>query len=177
MSLVAAFPQSIRDDATVVASAFDKFPAADGFRVVVDGDTCEIPYRIDADANCLTSLSPRQVDLGNCLLTRHRNGFVRQEYLARIVLLKEPWVMPFVIQLLGEYVSEIIHVIDVNLALLDASVYGQFLVRNPKFWNLTRGRVASYWDCYYRSIPRADYVGFQVVRWFDEQRKASSVLE
>ena len=177
MSLVAAFPQSIRVDATVVASAFDDPTTDAGFRVMVDGDVCEIPYRLGADVKRFAVLNPRQVDLGNCLLTRHHNGFIRQEYLIKIIALNEPWVAPFVMQLLGEYVNEVIHVIHGSLPLLDAPVYREFIAGNPKFWKLTRSRVESYWNCYYRSIRRADYAGFQVVQWFEEQRKATSVLE
>ena len=53
-------------------------------------------------------------------------------------------------QLLGEYVVEIAHVIVT--ALRDGYVAGlaQFVIDNPLFMATTRRRVVSYWNCYYR---------------------------
>jgi len=39
------------------------------------------------------------------------NGFVRQQHLERIIRSGNPWVPPFVFQLVGEYAIEIIGVI------------------------------------------------------------------
>lgn len=75
--------------------------------------------------------------------------------------------MPFVIQLVGEYVLEILVTIQHGLAELDTpgtsqhAAYGQFLAGNPGFLALTSQRVTSYWNCYYRSKypDRRDYPG------------------
>lgn len=69
--------------------------------------------------------------------------------------------------LLGEYVIEIIRIIEKNLKNLDVSLYSQFLLSNPSFLALTRQRVISYWDCYYRSIRKDEYSGFRVLRFFE----------
>ena len=59
-------------------------------------------------------------------------------------------------------------VIHQNRASLDASMYRSFLKENPEFWAITKQRVLSYWDCYYRAVwRREDYVGFQLVDHFD----------
>ena len=71
----------------------------------------------------------------------------------------------------GEYVVEIVADIVQGLPELavpgtgSAARYGRFLVENEEFLDLTRQRVASYWNCYYRShyFIRADYPGFRLL--------------
>lgn len=79
---------------------------------------------------------------------------------------EQDWVPPFVIQLLGEYVLEIILLLNSRLQDLRKPNYLRFLNENPIFLDLTRSRVVSYWDCYYRrgKFPRLqEYVGFQTI--------------
>lgn len=40
---------------------------------------------------------------------------------------------------------------------------GAFVRANPDFIRLTRARVISYWNCYFRHIPRQDYVGLRLM--------------
>jgi len=129
-----------------------------------------IPYRIYHDPTKTSKdlLNSQQEQLVDCLFTRHSDGFVRQKYLAKIIGLNKTWVVPFVVQLLGEYVIEIIRVIEENLGKLDISVYKSFLDANPEFLILTEQRVASYWDCYYKPEQREGYAGFRVLRFFRE---------
>ena len=102
----------------------------------------------------------------DCLLTRHSSGFVRQRHLDRIVGLSHAWIPPFVVQLTGEYVIEILNVIHQNLEVLDRAVYKEFLCNNESFLDLTGQRIASYWDCYYRNERRKEYVGFKILEFF-----------
>jgi hypothetical protein len=144
--------------------------ATDGFSVEIGEETIRIPYRIyhdpaQIDFDCLTQT---QRDLLACLLTRHHSGFVRAEYLATIIGRDEEWVPPFVVQLVGEYVIEIIRLIKDNLHHLNPGIYRQFLIRNPAFYRTTRKRVSSYWDCYYRGERRNEYAGFQVLEFFNQ---------
>ena len=46
---------------------------------------------------------------------RHSDGHVREECLLQIVAVDRPWLAPFVVQLLGEYVIEIVEVIAATL--------------------------------------------------------------
>jgi hypothetical protein len=92
-------------------------------------------------------------------------SFARKR-LTRIIASNRIWTPPFVVQLVGEYVAEIIRVVHQNLGNLDASLYRQFLRANPQFLAITEQRVISYWNCYYRSHARDEYVGFQVLRFF-----------
>ena len=113
-------------------------------------------------------MPPVHNSIVDCLYTRHHDVRVRQRRLERILGLAEPWVAPFVVQLIGEYVLEILLVIRRRLlpALTDpasalAGVYGQFAAENATFVARTSARVVSYWDCNYRHrYPTfADYPG------------------
>ncbi|MFI7647395.1 hypothetical protein ACIBTZ_15115 [Micromonospora sp. NPDC049460] len=127
------------------------------FRVTVDGQPVIIPYRMyhaEPQARVEGVLSPTQSAILNCLYTRHHDGRVRQRRLAHVLRLNEPWVVPFVVRLVGEYVLEI--VLDIRRELVEIhdprtpqhAVYGQVLAANPSFVAITAQRVASYWACY-----------------------------
>ncbi len=47
--------------------------------------------------------------------TRHSDGRIREECLRQIVAVDRPWVAPFVVQLLGEYVIKIVEVIAATI--------------------------------------------------------------
>jgi hypothetical protein len=168
--LVAAFPTAVREHVLAALETFPEpeHPAAGGFSVKVAGELVTIPYRLyhspgQIKAEPLTDLEKEIVD---CLLTRHHDGFVRQQYLQRIIRSGNPWVPPFVVQLLGEYSIEIIGVIYEHLGKLNGSVYREFLQANPEFFTQTAQRVESYWNRYHRRHPREEYVGFKVLEFF-----------
>jgi len=96
------------------------------------------------------------------LFTRHSDGIVRQKRFERIIRLQHIWIPCFVIPLVGEYVVEILGVIQENLPSLNTLAHTEFVRANPEFLELTGNRVTSYWDCYYRSIPKQEYPGFIV---------------
>jgi len=75
--------------------------------------------------------------------------------------LNEPWSIPFVVLLAGEYVVEIIDDMLVSLPALNPQVYIEFVRENRDTMRLLRSRATSYWDCYYRaSYPnRSSYPG------------------
>ena len=137
------------------------------FRVYVEGEEIAIPERIYLGQNVsgLKSLSPLQQEIISCFFTRSYNGYVREEYLKHIITANQPWVVPFVIRLLGEYVIEILQVIYENFKKIDIQLYCKFIEENPMFYEITKQRVISYWDCYYRSQykDKNDYVGFKII--------------
>lgn len=177
--LANAFPAPVRNDALIALSAFPEpfLPLHSQFSVRVAGEAVLIPSRIYYDVALIDTirLSILQTELVDCLLTRHHNGFVRQRHLERIIGSPNIWVPPFVIQLVGEYVIEILRVIDNNLGNLNLSNYEQFVRPNPEFTALTEHRVMSYWNEYYRRPPwegrrtvykRDEYVGFRLISFF-----------
>jgi hypothetical protein len=169
--LAQAFPSSLREDALCVASALPQ-PAWDlriFFSARVGNEAVTIPYRIYHNPAFVNpaQLAPPQVELLDCLLTRHHDGFVREERLGKIICVNHEWIPPFVVQLAGEYVAEILNVIRDNLRNLDPQLYRRFLKGNDAFLALTKQRVISYWNCYYRGQAREDYPGFRIMEFFD----------
>jgi hypothetical protein len=129
------------------------------------GEALVIPHRIYLPP-------PGEVDLRGlhgavvaCVHTRNQDGRVRERFLRRLLQSPEPWVPPFVVQLIGEYVIEIIDVVAARKELLASPSYVQFASENAGFLALTRQRVTSYWNCYYRhQWPRlVDYVPLQLI--------------
>jgi hypothetical protein len=142
--------------------------------VFVDGEPVSIPYRIyhSSVPPDRTGLDGVEREILGCLYTRHHVGETRQAWLSTIVGAAHPWVVPFVVQLVGEYVVEIL--VEICRGLPDLGepgtasslLYGQFLAENPGFLFLTRQRVSSYWDCYHRGayLHAADYPGHELIR-------------
>lgn len=167
--LASAFPSNFRQEALQACAAFPATRALGRtIRIRVCGEPVAIPYRLYLDTTLIhtDSLSSRQREIVDCLLTRHNNGFTRQEHLIRIVSLNSSCVPPFVVQLAGEYVVEILEAIHQSLSTLDKALYTEFLRTNPAFLDLTAQRIASYWDCYHRDTKREDYVGFKILDFF-----------
>jgi hypothetical protein len=175
--LVKAFPSIVRSDALGLVSLLSE-PAhtACTFAVKVSGEALEIPYRIYHDRRSpdVESLTPLQTELWDCLLTRHHDGFIREEYLSKIIDCEHSWIPPFVIQLAGEYVINIIQFVWENIERLPRDIYRDFLLQNPFFYKTTKQRVMSYWDCYYRDRRKADYPGFQILEFLDELQRSPS---
>jgi len=170
-----AFPRALDRDARVARALFrEKVTQTEQMiGVFVDGELVEIPYRIYTPGDPgLWTASPRQRLMVAALLTRHSNGYVREANLRLILPSAEPWIVPFVMQLVGEYVWHILALIWENIEVLDRQAYATFLRANPEFYQRTRQRVISYWDCYYRpgtyyGGTRDEYVGFKLLTHLD----------
>ncbi|MFG3642535.1 hypothetical protein ACGF3C_19970 [Micromonospora sp. NPDC047762] len=161
-ALEAAFPRRLGNDVRKALAVLPPAPHAptSPFRVLVDGEPVVIPYRVYSDEPPVAAeaaLSATQRAVLDCLYTRHHDGRVRQRRLERVVGLIQPWVAPFVVQLVGEYVDEILlvirRVLEPKLVVPQSpadAVYGRFTAANPAFVTLTDQRAASYWDCHHR---------------------------
>jgi hypothetical protein len=176
--LAAAFPAELSSEVTVVADLIRPNTATHpGSSVVVRGESLNIPYRIhhDCDDMLFPRLNEVQAAIYACVLTRHHDGHVRQSHIERLITSSEPWVAPFVVHLCGEYVVEILAVIEANLSSMDQRVYGVFFRENATFLKRTHDRMVSYWDCYYRWLykRKLDYVGFRIFERFREWRASA----
>nr|WP_202455404.1 hypothetical protein [Streptomyces sp. SID8367] len=182
--MITAFPAELASDAEAVLSVMpaSRLQPHASFSVIVEGQQVSIPERLYNDeppANALASLSPRQRQLLHCLYSRHCDGMVRQRHLEKVVGYTDPWVVPFVVQLVGEYVLEILVVICDELRDLATPgtrghlAYGQFIVDNTAFFARTQRRVVSYWSCYYRGTY-ASFRGYPGCTLLDLLRSAAS---
>jgi len=160
-ALLAAFPASMSSSVRRVVSIVPgaQYPPTGTFEVAVQDESVSIPYRIyseELDPSLERSLTGAQRVIARCLYSRHHDGYVRQRNLELLLDSTEPWVAPFVMQLAGEYVLEILETIRQGLGGLAVSgsverrLYGEFIMQNPRFFASTERRVVSYWTCYYR---------------------------
>lgn len=170
--LARAFPLGVREQAL---AALSQFPVSEqgwsAFSVDVRHEEVLIPRRIYHEPSQVMAIhfSDSEALIAACLLTRHHDGFVRQRCLERIIESREDWVPPFVIQLSGEYVVEIIEVIYANLQQLDRMQYRTFLQANSEFFAKTAQRVRSYWQCYYRHrYTWEGYPGNQIMSFLEK---------
>ncbi|MBX7170510.1 MAG: hypothetical protein K1X72_06100 [Pyrinomonadaceae bacterium] len=165
---IKAFPDSLQKD---ILSLFDKISLqnndyhSETILMILQGKSLEIPYRIYFEAEHNHELTQTENLILNCLLTRHHNGFIRQKSLELILSANEIWIIPFVFQLLGEYVIQILEVVKEILSEELLSNFVRFIKENPSFFEKTEQRIISYWNCYYRGkFPKKeDYVGFQIL--------------
>ena len=185
-SVYQAFPSPLHAKlAGVVAvlgpSELDRNTSLGDFTVTVGQHVLRIPERVytgEPSEEGLASLDHLQKTALACWLSRHHDGRIRQRCLEVVIAAEQDWVVPYVVRLVGEYVVEILEVIDSRLReqLERSGVlrqhYMAFVRANPGFIELTRQRVLSYWDCYYRSRwPKSlrlrpnytDYPGFRVM--------------
>jgi hypothetical protein len=86
--------------------------------ISINGEILHIPSRIywqQPDQVVINELTDVQALILACLYTRSSNGFIRERYIGLIERHPEEWVIPYIIQLLGEYVIEIIRIIEQSL--------------------------------------------------------------
>lgn len=138
--LVAAFPAALAADVEAVAAVMphNRLPVTSSRSVGVLGGTVAVldrVYNAEPDDDAVRGLSPRQLTILHCLYTRHHNGYVRQRHVERVVGSAEPWVIPFIIEIAGEYIPQILAIIRRGLPDLDVPgsahnlAYGQFITR------------------------------------------------
>lgn len=160
-SLIVAFPSALEQDVRTVLALMppSRLRPTRPFTVRVQDERLAIPTRLynpEPPAALQHLLSPVQAAISACLYSRHNDGYVRQRRVEQIAQLTEPWVVPFVVQLVGEYVLEILVAIRRGLpelavaGSLHHTLYGHFVAANPQFFARMERRVVSYWSCYWR---------------------------
>ena len=138
------------------------------YEIMVESDKLKIPVRIyfnEPKEQNEKQLTDRQKDILNCLYTRHDNGYVREKRLKKLSEKPEKWKTPFLVQLLGEYIYELLPIIDKKVNNDTLEFYREFKTKNPKYWQQTESRIASYWNEYYRyKFPKLkDYLGIEII--------------
>ena len=144
--------------------------------ILLNGEQLSIPYRVyllEPKPDRISALTKRQQLILSAILSRSSNGFVREKCVEQLLRSDEPWIPPFVLQLLGEYVLQIIRVVQDHSAVLKRPEYRRFITENPAFFQLLKQRIISYWNCYYREkFPQLrDYPAFQIVESFDDEKR------
>lgn len=145
-----------------------EFVSSESINVQLDGVSILIPSRIyfnEPEAHLENQLNYKQKMILNCIYLRHYNGYIRENRLRNMIDTNEYWSIPFTIQLLGEYVYEIIEVLDSHINKNTLDNYCKFIDENPKYWQKTESRMISYWNEYYRyRFPKIkEYKGYELV--------------
>lgn len=151
-----AFPVEERANLISLFLKFDietKHSAMSGEMVSLGMETIKIPSRIywkPPYSLNNAKLTIAEKEIINCIFSRHDNGFVRQKAIRNIIDSDKIWVIPYILRITGEYVIEILIDIDTRFEMINARNLVSFIKENPAFYNRTRARVQSYWNCYYR---------------------------
>ena len=137
----------------------------------VDHEGLQIPYRLYYSPDLL------RWKLGNsdgveklilaCLGTRHYDGYLRQQCLGHLLRNVASWITPYIVQLAGEYVVEIVDDVATGITLRNTSSLPAFARENPDYLATLGRRVTSYWNAYHRrAYPnRSDYPGSKVMAY------------
>ncbi|WP_224997087.1 hypothetical protein [Cesiribacter sp. SM1] len=184
--ILEAFPADLRAD---VNSALDIIPFSDKnvklsdgmyhlmdnlihpseLNITLNNESLTLPYRLyfnEPDLESEEKLTDRQKAILNSIYLRHHNGYVRERRLRHLTNTNEYWLIPFTVQLLGEYVYEILEVLDKHVNEDTLDLYADFAAENPKYWQKTESRMISYWDVYHRrKYPKLkEYLGYRIIK-------------
>jgi hypothetical protein len=121
--------------------------------VYVAEDLLKIPYRLYYAKRQLLKAIDRPGEAGLialCLGTRHHDGFIREQCVRRLLTSSENWTAPFIVQLLGEYVIEVVQPIHERFLELVDTKYVDFFRHNAQYCQYLECRAISYWNEYYR---------------------------
>jgi hypothetical protein len=141
------------------------------FSVNVDQEALQIPYRLYYSPNLLRwkLINSRGVEklILACLGTRHYDGYIRQQCLGDLLRSEASWIIPYIVQLAGEYVVEIVEDVAAGIMSRDTSLLSAFARENPDYLATLGRRATSYWNEYHRrGYPnRSDYPGSKVVTY------------
>lgn len=124
----------------------------------------QFPYRVYIEitkSEILTCNDPNQLGL----FTRHHNGYLREIAIEQMMHKFPTESIPFLAQLIAEYVLEIAIMIQENINEEQRHFLQKFLIENPKHAQTLKSKIASYWDCYYKRkyLILKDYPAYQIL--------------
>ena len=170
LKLHRAFPTNLRTDVQTVIAIL---PSSDVIHqneqeVFLDGERLVIPTRIyfnEPDVDRENTLSDMQRVILGCIYLRHHDGRVRQKRLNTLIFKNQYFIVPYTFQLLGEYVLEIVNDLDRFIDETNIHLFRRFISENSGYAFLTKRRMVSYWNAYYRfgeNVDLTDYIGSRV---------------
>lgn len=173
MSAIHAFPSSMAECVEklvqVLARGQIREPSETVMFVCVVGESLRIPYRVYYDkqqlVRCINDTDEVAL-IARCLGTRHYDGFLREQCARHLLMAEEIWTVPFVVQLLGEYLIEVAQPIQEHLAQGVGVKYIDFCTENISYCAYLECRAISYWNAYYRRrfLKYTDYPGVRGLR-------------
>ena len=113
------------------------------------------------------NLTDTQKQILNCIYTRHFDGYIRERRLNNLWNIDHEWILPFKLQLLGEFVIEILFELDKHITEKNIKIYKRLTLDNKKYWQQTKSRMVSWWDANYRQTKYKelnDYIGYKIMK-------------
>lgn len=128
------------------------------------GKQIQFPYRIYDDVSKAQVLTAKDLEI-LCIYTRHHNGHIREVAVLELMQKFPTECIPFVVQLIAEYVVEIITSINKIITPKQCQEIQEFLKENPKHAQTIQSKIASYWGCYFkwRNIKLKDYPAYKLI--------------
>ena len=181
LQLAKAFPPALKHDVEKVLQSI-AFPAGGSFpntfiTVISKNEEIQFPYRVwfnEPTFFAESALTENQKTILDCISLRHHDGFVRQRRLEYLLGKTDTFIIPFVVQLLSEYVLKILKVIDTVITEDNIDDYIDFIRQNERYWQTTQRRLISYWNEHYRWPPHknlTDYPGMQILKRLQNRRQ------
>lgn len=143
------------------------------FSVLSEGQPVHVPTRLHFNPDLLAVPDMHEALLfTSALQTRSGDGYERQRAVRDLLPNMQPWAAPFIVALIGEYIIEILEDIHDALTTDDIQMLADFVSQNKAYWSVTKSRVVSYWNAYYRARwiieqgraeQRQEYVGFRLI--------------
>lgn len=138
-----------------------------------EGQPVHVPTRLHFNPDLLVIPDTHEALLfTSALQTRSGDGYERQRAVRDLLPNMQPWAAPFIVALIGEYIVEILEDIHDALTTDRVQMLAAFVIQNKAYWGVTKARVISYWNEYYRArwiadLGRAElrqeYVGFRLI--------------
>jgi len=169
--LTKAFPSVLSSDVKIVINCLsdtNRQPEGKIGKITLFNEPLSIPFRIaypEPDVSIISTLNLTQQVILSCLYTRYIKGLVREKHLLKIITVNEIWVLPFIFALAAEDVKEIIVTIYNNRESINKDQAQIFNQENSEYMRLTRHRIISFWDLYFRvEWPLLkDYPGYRIM--------------
>lgn len=135
-----------------------------------DNQKIVFPYRIyftESDFPLLASFTDIKRLIYDCVFSRSADGYIRQKYIKELLCYKDKlpiWIFPYIVQISGEYVIEIVESIYCSIINKDLTELKQFCFINKEAVSRCYDRMVSYWNEYYRNSYKQlkNYVGYKL---------------
>jgi hypothetical protein len=89
-------------------------------------------------------------DVLACIYSTHHDGVVRAQSINRLIESRHDWALPYLLNLVSDYVVEITELIDYRADRIDIEIAHQFAASNHRYVSRIADRVLSYWSLWHR---------------------------
>jgi hypothetical protein len=135
--------------------------------VNVGGEQLRLPLRHGFKPRTWPSSSGTDATIEAAIAARHYDGFVRERSVQPLVLSRELWTIPYILELASDYVIEILTELDNHFNEIDRDNLSRYVTENPAHLELTTARINSYWNAYYRTTSKKQatslHPGFRIL--------------